>query len=40
MNSIKKIQLEDSNWETQEACEELAYVISEAPKLEILRIFG
>lgn len=40
MNSIKKIQLEDSNWETQESCEELAHVISEAPKLEVIRILG
>ena len=28
MGSIKKIQLEDSNWESQEACEDLALIIS------------
>ena len=40
MSSIKKIQLEDSNWETQESCEELAHVISEAPKLEVVQLLG
>lgn len=40
MNSIRKIQLEDGNWETPESCEELAQVLSEAPRLEDLRICG
>ena len=28
MGSIKKIQLEDSSWENQESCEDLALIIS------------
>ena len=40
MNSIKKIQLEDSNWEMQESCEDLALIISQAPKLEVVHILG
>ena len=40
MDSIKKIQLEDSNWETLDSCEELAHVISEAPRLEVVQILG
>ena len=39
MHSIKKLQLDECNWETQESCEELANIIAEDSRLENLRIF-
>ena len=40
INSIKTLKLDECNWESDDACQELATIISEAPKLELVRLFN
>ena len=40
LDTIKKIQLDDSSWDQDEACIQLANVIAEAPNLDMLRLLN
>ena len=40
IQSLKKVQLDECMWDTDEACEELAQILAEAPRLESVRIFN
>ena len=40
LDTIRKIQLDDSSWDQDEACIQLANVIAEAPNLDMLRLLN
>lgn len=40
LKSIKKLHLDECNWESESSCELIASIIAEAPKLELVRMFN
>ena len=40
LKSIKKLQLDECNWDTESCCELIATIIAEAPRLELVRMMN